>query len=303
MDDRLDTLALFARVVETGSLTRAAREHGLSLPAASRRISGLEARLSARLLVRTTRRTQPTETGLAFHARVRAILSEIAEAETLAAGMDATPAGTLVVALPLLLGREMLGPAMFGFLAAHPKLRIEARYADRSVAVAEEGFDVAVRVGALADSALMARRLAVFRRILVAAPGYLAARGAPVDPAQLPAHSCLVFGAVGATWRFAGTAGRGEIAVEVSGPFAADAADAVLEAALAGLGIALVPSWQAARCLAEGSLVRILDRFEPPETPIHALWPPSRRMSAKVRAFVDHLAGFLAMHPCFRPLA
>jgi DNA-binding transcriptional LysR family regulator len=302
MDDRLDTLALFARVVETASLTAAAREHGLSLPAASRRITALEARLGARLLVRTTRRTTPTEAGLAFHARARAILAELAEAEAAAAGLDAAPQGTLLVALPLLLGRAVLGPALFGFLAAHPKVRIEARYADRLVAVAEEGFDVAVRVGALSDSALIARRLAGFRRVLVAAPAYLAARGVPAHPAQLPAHDCLVFGALGATWRFAEPASGSEAVVRVTGPFAADTADAVLEAAEAALGIALSPSWQVARALAEGRLVRILENFEPPETPIHALWPPARRSSAKVRAFVDHLASFVAAHPGFRPL-
>jgi DNA-binding transcriptional LysR family regulator len=301
MDDRLDTLSLFARVVETASLTAAAREHGISLPAASRRITALETRLGARLLVRTTRRTTPTEAGLAFHARVRAVLAELGEAEATAAGLDAAPQGTLVVALPMLLGRQILGEALFQFLAAHPRVRIEARYADRFVAVAEEGVDVAVRVGPLPDSALLARRLAGFRRVLVAAPAYLAARGVPAHPAQLPGHACLVFGALGTTWRFAGPAG-GEAVVRVSGPFAADTADAVMQAAEAGLGVALVPSWQAARALAEGRLVRILDAFEPPETPIHALWPPARRMSAKVRAFVDHLAAFVAVHPCFRPL-
>lgn len=302
MDDRLDTLSLFARVVETGSLTAAARDHGLSLPAASRRISALEARLGARLLLRSTRRTQPTEAGLAFHARVRAILADLAEAETAAVGLDAAPSGTLVVALPLLLGRTMLGPALFGFLERHPGVRIEARYADRFIAVAEEGVDVAVRIGRLPDSALVARRLAGFRRILVAAPSYLAARGAPVTPAQLPGHACLVFRAVGDAWRFADPAGGAELVARVSGPFETDTAEAVMEAAEAGLGIALVPSWQAARALSEGRLVRILAPFEQAETPIHALWPPARRLSAKVRAFVDHLAGFIAAHPCFQKL-
>lgn len=303
MDDRLDTLSLFTRVVEAGSLTAAARERGLSLPAASRRITALEARLGARLLVRTTRRTQPTEAGMAFHARVRALLADLAEAEAAAAGLDSTPRGTLVVALPPLLGRTLLGPALFGFLERHPAVRIEARYADRFIAVAEEAIDVAVHIGRLPNSTLAARRLAGFRRILVAAPSYLAARGEPVTPAQLPGHACLVFRALGDTWRFTDPAGGVEIAAHVSGPFESDTPDAVMGAAEAGLGIALVPSWQAARAIGEGRLVRILAPFEQAETPIHALWPPERRMSAKVRAFVDHLAGFIAAHPCFRPLA
>jgi DNA-binding transcriptional LysR family regulator len=226
----------------------------------------------------------------------------LAEAETEAAGQDASPRGTLVVALPLLLGRAMLGPALFGFITAHPLVRIEARYADRFVAVAEEGVDVAVRIGTLPDSTLVARRLAGFRRILVASPGYLAAHGTPARPADLPGHACLVFSALGETWRFADPAGGAEVAVRVGGPFAADAADSVLDAAEASLGIALVPSWHAARALGEGRLVQVLASFRQPETPIHALWPPARRMSAKVRAFVDHLAAFIASHPCFQQL-
>ncbi|MGH6953653.1 MAG: LysR family transcriptional regulator, partial [Alphaproteobacteria bacterium] len=289
--DRLAAMAAFVKIVEAGSLSRAAELLGTSLPTVSRTLALLEERLGARLIARTTRRMSLTEPGRAYYERSRRILGAVEEAEATAASLHAAPAGTLVVAAPLLLGRARIAGLVPDFLARHPKLSIDLRLADRLVSLTEEEIDVAIRVGELADSSLVARRLGAFRRVVCGTPAYMARAGAPAHPNDLGRHNCLLFTALATSdeWRFREPGGAREFAVRVSGNFWTSSADAALEAALAGLGLALAPSWQVGEHVKAGRLVCVLDEFEPPLTPVHALYPHARLLSAKVRAFVDYL--------------
>jgi DNA-binding transcriptional LysR family regulator len=287
--DRFAAMATFAKVVENGSLSAAARALNLSLASVSRQLAALEEQLGARLMNRTTRRLALTEGGRAYYERCRRILGDLAEAESALSQYQATPTGRLIVSAPMLFGRHYLAPALPGFLARYPQVTIELTTIDRFVNLVEEGIDVAVRIGALSDSSLVARRLGAFRRCVCASPRYLSARGMPREPADLAGHDCLAFSMLidADRWRF-GVDGR-EVAVPVAGRLRSNNQDALIDAALAGAGIVLAPSWLVRRHVAAGRLRVVLEAFEPPPTPIHAVYPHARLLSAKVRAFVDYL--------------
>jgi DNA-binding transcriptional LysR family regulator len=291
MADRLTAIEVFVRIVEEGSLTAAGARLGLSRAAVSKHLVALEDRLGVRLLNRTTRRCSLTEAGSSYHDRARQILAELAEAEREAGRSGAQPTGRLRLNAPMTFGTMHLAPAIPGYCAAHPAVTVDMTLNDRLVDLVEEGFDLAVRIGRLADSSLVARRLAPCRFLACAAPSYLAARGRPAAPEELEAHACLGYSYApgGDIWEFTGPDGPRR--VRVSGPMRANNGEALAAAAAAGLGIVLSPSFIVSAHLRAGRLVPVLEGYAVAERGIFAVWPAGRHLSAKVRSFVDFLVG------------
>jgi DNA-binding transcriptional LysR family regulator len=290
--DRFQSLRAFVAVVNAGSFARAAERLGLSRAMMSKHVQQLEDRLGARLLQRTTRRLSLTEAGRAFHARAERLLADLEEAETAVASEGAAPRGTLRISAPVSFGARWVAPALAEFLAAHDGLAGELVLNDRIVDLVEEGFDLAIRIARLTDSSLIARRLAVSRFALVAAPGYLARAGAPRAPADLAKHNCLgyAYAATGDTWKFVRQGGGASASVRVRGTLTANNGDALAAAARQGLGVAVLPTFQVGDDLRQGTLTCLLEGWEPEALGVHAVYPQNRHLSAKVRAFVDFLA-------------
>lgn len=284
-------MAVFAKVVESGSLSAAARTLGVSLASVSRQLAALEEKLGARLLSRTTRRLSLTEGGRAYYARCKRILGDVEEAEAEVSQFQASPSGRIVVSASMLFGSTFLAPVLSGFLDRYPRVSLELPLTDRFVNLVEEGIDVAVRVGGLADSSLVARRIGVFRRVVCAAPRYLKQHGVPREPADVARHDCLIFSMLAEAdrWRFS-SAGR-DLGIPVTGRLRSNNQEVLLRAALDSAGIMLAPSWLVRDQVAKGRLRVVLQEFEPEPTPIHILYPHARLLSAKVRALIDYLAG------------
>lgn len=287
----LDDLLTFVRVVETGGLSRAAERLGVSKSVVSRRLDRLERDLNVRLLQRSTRGVRPTEAGLAFEARCSRILSELEEARSEVSGGDGRLSGSLRLAAPVSFGWRHLGPALAAFAAAHERLLLDVSYEDRRVDLIGEGFDAAVRIGVPADSRLVARRLAAIRLVLVASPDYLARRGTPTEPADLPGHVALNASHTqpeDSLWRF--KVGTRWLSVHPATiRMRADNGEALMEAAAAGLGLAILPTFIAANAIRTGRLVPVLRSFPLTEAELFVLRPPGPA-SAKLRALIDHLA-------------
>lgn len=284
--DRLDELSIFVAIVETGSLAAAARRLRRSPPVVTRALAALEQRAGLRLVERTTRRLAPTEAGRRMAERARGLLAGYDD--TVGGSRDAPIAGILRVTAPVQFGRRHVAPLVTGFLDAHPEVRVEFTLNDRNLDLIEEGLDVAVRIGPLADSGLVVRKVGAVRRLVVASPDYLARRGVPVTPAELARHD-TIFGMARSPsreWRF-GTAGRGA-AVRLTPRLLVDDVDTQLAAAVAGRGIVRLLSYQVAEALAAGALVRLLDRHEPEPLPVHLVTLGRAPMASKVRAFLDH---------------
>lgn len=290
MTDRLLALSVFTRIVESGSFTAAADQLGMSRAAVSKHLMALEDRLGARLLNRTTRRCSLTEAGQAFYERGRQILGDLDEAEREAGQTGMRPRGLLKVNAPMTFGTMHLAPAVPGYLEAWPEVSIDMTLNDRVVDLLEEGFDIAVRIGRLADSSLVARRLAPCRMVTCAAPAYLDRHGRPGSPQELAQHDCLgyAYASNRETWEFNGA--DGPVTVRVRGRLRANNGEALVAAATAGLGIVMTPTFMASAELADGRLVTLLEDWPPPERGIYAVWPHGRHLSAKVRTFVDFLA-------------
>lgn len=294
MSDRWQEMAVFVRVAERGSLSRAASEMNLSQPSVSRIIGGLEARLGTTLLLRTTRSISLTEAGSVYLERARHLLSEVEEADQAARGVDSLH-GVLRLAMPVLYGTRAVIPALSTFLSRHPKLRVEIIMSDARQNLVMDGVDVAIRlgVGPLDDSTFGARKLALVERLVVASPAYLSSRGKPANPAELAGHDCIVqHGVFGRdSWRF--THNRSVTSVDVAAKLWINSAPGVLAAAVAGLGVALATGVMAGDELRSGKLIQLLApyRLEPAE--VYAVFPAGPKPSAKVRAIVDHLAASL----------
>lgn len=296
--DPLEGYATFAAVVDCGGFSAAAQRLKVTKSAVSKQVSRLEERLGARLLNRTTRRLSLTEAGQAFHQHCLRILAEAEEAELAVSHLHASPRGLLRVSAPMSFGVRHLAPALCPFMARWPDLSLEMSYDDRLVDVLAEGFDVVVRITRLADSSLIARKLAPARRILVASPGYVAARGMPLHPADIAHHDSLLYTlqTTANTWPLVhGDGTRADITV--SGRVSMNNGDALREAALAGLGIILTPTFIVGEDLAASRLVRVLPEWQAPEIGVYAVYPPGRHLSAKVRAFVDYLAESFGPEP------
>ncbi len=281
-------LTLFSRAATLGNLSAAGRELKLSPAVASTRLTKLERSLGARLLQRTTRRISLTEEGRVFLKYAEQILNDFAAATAaVGAGLN-NPRGTLTVAASASFGRQHIAPAVPEFLARYPELSLELRLTDRVTDLVQEAIDVAVRIGPLPDSTLIARRLAPSHRVVCAAPRYIERHGAPEAPEGLSAHNCLVLSNQ-RSWSF--RTASGVETVRVSGSLTADNGEALREAAAAGLGIALLSDWNAHEALRSGALVQILPGFPVVyDATVWAVYPSARFLAPKVRVFIDFFA-------------
>lgn len=296
--DDLPALETFARIVSAGSLSAAARELDLSLSVVSKRLAHLESRLGVRLLHRTTRQQTLTDEGAQFHAQVLRILAEIEQAEVLMQDRRGTVSGLLRVTAPGELGRLRLAPLVAEFQRRHPQVTVQLMLTDSVVDLLAHEIDVAVRIGSLADSSMIARELAPNRRVLCAAPAYVAEHGEPAHPGELCRHRCIVMGEQPrAEWRFNGNGGALE--VEVTAALLTNDGGAARTLALAGAGIALKSIWDVGPDLEAGRLVRVLPAYAAPAAPLHAVYPGGRHLAMRVRAFVDFVRERLQAEWCW----
>jgi DNA-binding transcriptional LysR family regulator len=288
--ETLSRMAVFAKVVDAGSFSAAAQELGVSKSAVSKQVAKLEDYLGARLLNRTTRRLSLTEVGQAFYERCTRIVAEAEEAELAVTRLSDAPRGVLRVTVPVSFGLGHVGPAIGDFMTQFPELTVEMTLTDRKVDLIEEGLDVAVRVGEMPDSSLIARKVASTRRIVCAAPGYWRKYGKPSHPGELKQHHCLLYAynQPPDEWSFAGP--RGRIAVRVRGRMKANNGEILRDAATAGVGVIFSPTFIVGDSVKRGVLEPALTDFEEAPMGIHAVYPHNRHLSAKVRAFVGFLA-------------
>lgn len=295
--DRVREMEVFAQVAASGSLSAAARVLGLSVGAVSKHLAALEGRLGARLVSRTTRALALTDDGAAFLPRVRALLADLAEAEAVVATDDRDLSGFLRVTAAVAFGRLHVAPLVAEFLRRHPRLRLHLLLTDAVVDLVEENVDVALRFGALADSGLVARRLADNWRVVCAAPAYLERAGRPQVPADLVGHECLVIGGGNdKAWTFVGP--DGETSVRVGGHLACNNGEAVHAWALAGMGLVQKSIWDVEGDLADGRLVPVLEGWRSPDTALHAVSPAARARSPRVRRFVEFVTEELTRRGC-----
>ena len=289
--DRFHAIEAFVKVVETGSFARAAERLGVSVSSVSRHVTELEAHLDARLLNRTTRRLSLTEIGRTFHERCVQLLADLEEAEESAGEGAVVPRGTLRLTCGVTFGTRHLAPAIAEFMARYPQMRFDAELSDRVVDLVDEGFDAAVRIGAVGGQNLVARKVGVTQLVCCAAPAYLAQHGEPQVPEDLAAHACLTYAYTPQSghWPFRDREGR-ERNVRVSGPAHANSGSFLEALAVAGLGIAFEPDFIVGPDVRAGRLVPILRAFAPPAADVNVVYPSRRHLSAKVRAFTDFLA-------------
>ena len=297
--DRLDELTVLVAVLEAGSLAAASQRLRRSPPSITRALAALEDRVGARLVERTTRRLAATEAGRTLAGQARAVLAGYADAVRDA--NEAPLRGTVQVTAPVVFGRRHVTPLALAFLDAHPAVAVDLVLADRNLDLVEEGLDAAVRIGPLADSSLVARRVGEVRRVLVASPGYLAARGTPRTPGDLARHDAIFSSSrpVPVEWRFKHGA-RGRV-VRLAPRLLVNEVEAALVGARMGRGIAMALSYQVADDLAAGVLVRLMPGHEPPPLPVQLVTPGGRHMAPRVRAFLDHAAQHLGTLEAIRP--
>ncbi|MFO1322477.1 MAG: LysR family transcriptional regulator [Burkholderiales bacterium] len=285
--DKLHAMATFVRIVERGSLTQAAESLSTSLPSVVRTLAALERDVGVRLLNRTTRRLHLTDDGALYVEQCRTILAAVRDADAALAARAAEPQGRLAVTAPVLFGRRCVVPVMTTFLARHPAVNAELLLLDRPVGLVEEGLDAGVRIGALADSSLVALQVGQVRRVVCASPQYLRKHGAPAQPDDLRDRACVRFTALtpGADWRF--QAGRRTVTVAVATRYATNQVDAAIAACEQGLGPGMFLSYQVADAIAARRLRYVLAEFERAPVPVSVIYPQARLRSSAVRAFVD----------------
>jgi DNA-binding transcriptional LysR family regulator len=285
---QLEDMRIFAETVDAQSFTAAAERLGLSKQFVSKRIAALEKRLGARLLVRSTRRLHVTDLGLAFHERALRILQDVDAAEQLISSHTAAPRGLLRLSAPMTFATLHLGSVIAAFMQRHPEVSVDVELNDRTVDLIGEGYDMAVRIGTLTDSSLIARRIADVQRITCASGEYLRRHGTPTVPDDLATHACLTYGrARHGEWPFR-VEGRSRN-VAVSGPMRSNNGEMLRDAAVAGLGVVSLPDFIVAPALADGRLVTVLDAYRAEEFTVHAVYPQHRQSSLLVRAFTDFL--------------
>lgn len=288
--DTIETMRAFLAVAREGSFTAAGKRLGLSTKLVSKYVAQLETRLSTQLFNRTTRSVSLTDVGVAYLERCRPLVEQIDELEDLVKERQSALAGPIRMTAPTGFGSNNLTQALAPFLRAHPQVDIELKLSDSRVALVEEGFDLAVRIGDLRDSTLIARKLSDMPLIVCASPDYLAEHERPGDPMALATHNCLIDNnpADANVWRFRN--GDRDLVVKVAGVFRANAPAAIANMAIAGLGIARCPHYVVARRLEEGSLEHLFQDYETENYGLYALYPPNRHLTARVRALIDHLA-------------
>jgi DNA-binding transcriptional LysR family regulator len=297
--DKLDAMNAFAKVVASGSYAEAARRLGLTRSAVSKAVMELEQLLGARLLDRTTRRVTPTEAGLAYYERAQAILADVEETELQISRLNDEPRGVLKINAPMSFGILYLADAVAAFMTRYPELRIELTLNDRFIDPLEEGVDVTVRIGVLADSTLIARRLAPARRVLVAAPSYLERHGTPQTPQELASHRCLAYGHMAPVHRWQLMRGDETMSVEISSALCSNNGEVLRAAALAGNGIANLPTFLVGPDIAAARLALVLADYPPTELGIFALYAPNRYLAAKTRVFIDFLLARFGERPAW----
>ena len=299
MLDRVTGMQVFARVAALGSLSAAARALGMSQTMATKHIAAIEVRLGVKLLHRTTRRLSLTEAGRGYLEAAERILGEIDEAEADAAAASHEVGGMLRISVPVSFGIRQIGPLLPDLLSRHPALSVDLGLNDRYVDLIEEGFDLAVRIGRLQDSTMIARRLAPCSVLVCAAPAYLARHGRPATVAELGRHACLIYtlsrSADPDVWAFGP---KGEVRAAVGGTLRANNGDALVAAAIAGQGLVSGPAFMLVDAIGDGRLVVLdLDHQPTPLDGVFAVYPANRRPPAKVRAFIDHMIAVYSPAP------
>lgn len=287
--DRLESMSLLVAAVEAGSLSAASRRLSMPLPTVSRKVSELESHLRTRLLVRTSRRLVLTSAGEAYVAACKRILEEVSEAERQASGEYAAPRGALIFTAPIVFGRLHVLPVVTDFLATYPEINIRMVLSDRILHLLDEHIDLAVRIGELPDSSLRATRLGAVRRILCASPAYLATHGVPTVPSELTGHACICFDNITPTdaWHFAPRKGKSAQPVAIHPRLRVNTAEAAIDAALHGLGITCVLSYQVASHVSRGTLRILMEAHEPPPIPVSLVYAEPGHLPRKMQVFLD----------------
>lgn len=286
--DTLDAMKLYCHIVEAGQLSAAAEQLNLSKGAVSKKLTKLETHLGGRLLNRTTRRLTPTEAGIAFYERAKAILESVDEAECVVTGLTAEPQGTLKINAPMSFGFQYLGGLLAKYQNKYPKMKIDLTLHDRQVDLVEEGYDLVLRIAKLKDSTLIARRLAPCHLVMCASPAYLQKFGEPKKPSDLKNHQCLLYAYSDSvrSWTFENKKGEKQL-VSVDGSLFANNGNLISDALINGMGVARLPTFIIGDAIRNGNAKIILDEWRPKPQNISLLYPSSRHLSAKVRTFVD----------------
>jgi DNA-binding transcriptional LysR family regulator len=288
--DRLEAMSILLTVVDAGSLSAAARRLGMPLPTVSRKVAELEAHLHTRLLHRTTRQLSLTEAGAAYVAACRRILDEVGEAERIATGEYAAPKGELAVTAPIVFGRLHIVPVVAEFLAEYPEIRIKLLLTDRVVHLMEEQIDVALRIGELPDSTLMASRVGMVRTVVCGSPAYLARHGVPATPDALAAHDCISFEVLESRRAWVFGDGKSMTSVPVISRLEVNTAEAAIAAATLGVGLVRVLSYQVADAVGNGVLDVVLQDYESAPLPVSLVHKGQTPLPRKLRAFLDFAA-------------
>ncbi|MDP9045606.1 MAG: LysR family transcriptional regulator [Pseudomonadota bacterium] len=287
--DRITGVQLFIRIVETGSFSKASVDLGVTQPTATKHVAAVEARLGARLLNRNTRGVSTTEIGALYYEKCKTIQRELAEADSLAALLQSRVGGQLRVSTSVAFGRRVLTPLVLDFMREHPELSVDLSFDDRYVNLVEQGIDVAIRMGRLADSSLGARYLALNPWVLAAAPAYLASRSAPLTPADLADHPCLIYSTVQGDERWHFRNGEQQASVVVHGPLRTNNLSVLLEATRQGMGLAILPTYVAHEAVQDGTLVALLAEQVLPAQEMHAVYPSPKLVPGKVSSFIAYL--------------
>jgi DNA-binding transcriptional LysR family regulator len=288
--DRLDAMGVFLAVVESGSFSGAGRRLAMPLATVSRNVSELEAHLKARLLNRSTRRLSLTDAGRDYLTACKRILEDVSEAERVASGEFTAPRGELVIAAPIVFGRLHVLPVIADFLKAFPEVDVRMAQSDRIADLLEDHIDLAVRVGNLPDSSLSATRVAMTRRVACASPAYFHEHGIPATPQQLATHRCISFDALGSAHSWSFVEGSAQLTVPLHSRLVVNTAEAAIDAAIAGVGITRVLSYQIDAPRRSGLLELALQEFEPAPVPVSLVYSRQRRLPLKLRAFLDFAA-------------
>ena len=290
--DRLEAMSLLVSAVESGSLSAAGRKLGVPLPTVSRKIADLEARLNTRLLTRSTRRLALTEAGAAYVAASKRILDEVGEAERAASGEYAAPRGDLVITAPVVFGRLHVLPVINDFLARYPEINVRLVLSDRNLHLIDDHVDMAVRIGALADSALVATRVGAVRLVVCGSPAYFAGHGVPQRPEDLTALAAVTFDpfAFSENWMFPDPKSNGELRVPVRSRLSVNTAEAAIDAAAAGIGVTRVLSYQVAQAAADGKIQIVLTEHEPQPAPVNLIHAGRGLTPLKMRMLLDFAA-------------
>lgn len=290
--ERLDCDRMFVAVLEAGSFAAAAARLGTSSGQSSKMVSRLEAELGVQLVKRTTRALSPTEVGQAYYQRIKVLLDEFGALDASVRNAAGAPSGRLRLSSPITFGARRLAPVLMDFARQYPAIGLDVDFSDRLVNLVDEGFDIALRIGRLTDSSLIARKLCDMRIVLAAAPGYLQQRGMPASARDLAGHDCILDTNFrdAFNWQFQPPGGGEQLSVSISGRLHFSNAEACLTAAIAGLGITRIPSFIAGDGFKQGLIVPVLPQMEVAPLALYAVYPPARYLANKVRALVDFLA-------------